>query len=60
MLAAMPPASFLAMLLLMIELLSTTELASAANTVGGQLTCGPVAAAFDLEAIDPREAARAL
>ncbi len=39
---------------------TSPELASAANTIGGQLTCAPVAAAFDLEAVDPREAARVL
>jgi len=39
---------------------TSPELASAANTIGGRLTCAPVAAAFELEAIDPREAAREL
>ena len=39
---------------------SSPELASAANTIAGQLTCVPVAAAFDIDMTDPREAARAL
>jgi alanine dehydrogenase len=39
---------------------TSPELASAANTIAGKLTCAPVAAAFDLEVTDPREAARAL
>jgi len=39
---------------------SSVPLASSANTVGGKLTCAPVAAAFDMDAVDPREAAREL
>jgi alanine dehydrogenase len=33
---------------------SSDALASAANTIAGKLTCGPVAAAFEMEFFDPR------
>lgn len=35
------------------------QLASAANTIGGKLTCGPVAEAFNLEWTTPEEAVQA-
>ncbi len=39
---------------------SSPALASAANTIGGKLTCAPVAEAFGMVAVDPREAAQEL
>jgi len=39
---------------------SSAPLALAANVVGGKLTCGPVAAAFGLEALDPCAVAQEL
>jgi alanine dehydrogenase len=39
---------------------SSTALASAANTVAGKLTCGPVADAFGFDVVDPREAVKGL
>lgn len=39
---------------------TSTALASAANTVNGKLTCAPVAEAFGMDVVDPREAAREL